>query len=126
MLELNGTPKYTWSPVLYNKSAPFVYSDENTKPLFQLLSAHPGERVADMGCGTGELTLRIQKLVGDEGLVLGVDACENMVMRVQSYPIILVLTIMRAHSLRQLKETESRASFARIYRHLRCPTISKT
>jgi hypothetical protein len=28
--------------------------------------------------------------------------------------------------LRQLKETESRASFARIYRHLRCPTISKT
>ncbi|CEL62371.1 hypothetical protein RSOLAG1IB_10416 [Rhizoctonia solani AG-1 IB] len=78
MLELNGTPKYTWSPVLYNKSAPFVYSDENTKPLFQLLSAHPGERVADMGCGTGELTLRIQKLVGDEGLVLGVDACENM------------------------------------------------
>ncbi|CAE6446638.1 unnamed protein product [Rhizoctonia solani] len=78
MIELNATPKYTWRPALYNSSAPFVYSDENTKPLFTLLSAQPGERIADMGCGTGELTLRLQELVGEEGLVMGVDASESM------------------------------------------------
>ncbi|CAE6426408.1 unnamed protein product [Rhizoctonia solani] len=78
MIESNITSKYTWSPALYNKSAPFVYSDKNTKPLFELLSARPGERIADMGCGTGELTLRLQKLVGEEGLILGVDASESM------------------------------------------------
>ncbi|KAJ1299283.1 hypothetical protein OPQ81_011868 [Rhizoctonia solani] len=78
MIELNDTPKYTWHPALYNQSAPFVYSSENTKPLFELLSAHPGERVVDMGCGTGELTIRLQELVGENGIVLGVDASESM------------------------------------------------
>ncbi|CAE6506136.1 unnamed protein product [Rhizoctonia solani] len=79
MLELNSTPKYTWRPALYNKGAPFVYSDENTKPLFQLLSAQKGERIADMGCGTGELTMRLQDLVGEDGFVLGVDASQTMI-----------------------------------------------
>ncbi|KAH7334175.1 S-adenosyl-L-methionine-dependent methyltransferase [Rhizoctonia solani] len=78
MLELNTTPKDAWHPALYNKSAPFVYSDENTKALFELLSAKPGERIVDMGCGTGELTLRLQDLVGDKGLILGVDASQGM------------------------------------------------
>ncbi|CAE7186906.1 unnamed protein product [Rhizoctonia solani] len=79
MIELNAAPKYAWRPALYNKGVSFVYSDENTRPLFQLLAAQPGERIADMGCGTGELTLRLQELVGEEGLVLGVDASQNMV-----------------------------------------------
>ncbi|EUC61626.1 S-adenosylmethionine-dependent methyltransferase family, protein [Rhizoctonia solani AG-3 Rhs1AP] len=78
MIELNDTFNYTWRPALYNKSALFVYSDENTKPLFQLLSAQPGERIVDMGCGTGELTMRIQEAVGQGGLVLGIDAREGM------------------------------------------------
>ncbi|KDN36962.1 hypothetical protein RSAG8_10496, partial [Rhizoctonia solani AG-8 WAC10335] len=73
MIGFTAAPKDTWRPTLYNKNATFVYSDENTKPLFALLSAQPGERMADMGCGTGELTLRLQELVGEEGLVLGVD-----------------------------------------------------
>ncbi|KAH7336858.1 S-adenosyl-L-methionine-dependent methyltransferase [Rhizoctonia solani] len=78
MTVFNTTPKYTWRPALYNKNATFVYSDENTKPLFGLLSAQPGERIVDMGCGTGELTLRLQNLVGEEGLIMGVDVNENM------------------------------------------------
>ncbi|KAJ1303503.1 hypothetical protein OPQ81_011689 [Rhizoctonia solani] len=52
MIELNTPPKYTWRPAHYNKSAPFVYSDENTKHLFELLSARLGQRIVDMGCGT--------------------------------------------------------------------------
>ncbi|CCO36816.1 hypothetical protein BN14_10962 [Rhizoctonia solani AG-1 IB] len=73
MIEPSATPKYTWYPALYNSSAPFVYSDENTKPLFALLSARPGEQIVDMGCGTGELTQRLQELVGEEGLVMGLE-----------------------------------------------------
>ncbi|CAE6440589.1 unnamed protein product [Rhizoctonia solani] len=78
MLELKSTPNYTWRPALYNKSAAFVYSDENTEPLFHLLCAQSGEQIVDMGCGTGELTMRVQRLVGQEGLVLGVDASKDM------------------------------------------------
>ncbi|EUC54054.1 UbiE/COQ5 family methyltransferase, partial [Rhizoctonia solani AG-3 Rhs1AP] len=74
----NAIPEYTWSPTHYNNGADFVYSDAATQPLFELLSLQSGERVVDMGCGTGELTLRLQELTGEEGLVLGVDANESM------------------------------------------------
>lgn len=32
-----------------------------------------------MGCGTGELTFRLQEIVGEEGIVVGVDTSSNMV-----------------------------------------------
>ncbi|KEP46045.1 putative S-adenosyl-L-methionine-dependent methyltransferase [Rhizoctonia solani 123E] len=76
----NAMPEYTWSPTHYNNGADFVYSDAVTQPLFELLSLQSGERVVDMGCGTGELTLRLQKLTGEGGLVWGVDANESMVI----------------------------------------------
>ncbi|KAF8695730.1 Methyltransferase domain, partial [Rhizoctonia solani] len=78
MVRLVVTPPLTWSPTLYNNYVDFVYSDVSTGPLFELVSLQPGERVADMGCGTGELTLRLQQLVGEQGLVLGVDYSEEM------------------------------------------------
>ncbi|CAE6455184.1 unnamed protein product [Rhizoctonia solani] len=78
MVELKTTPQPTWSPTLYNNYVDFVYSDDTTRPLFELLSLQSGERVTDMGCGTGELTLRLQELAGEQGLVLGVDASKEM------------------------------------------------
>ncbi|CAE6473579.1 unnamed protein product [Rhizoctonia solani] len=78
MANLSAAPKYVWSPTHYNNGADFVYSDATTQPLFELLSLQSGERVVDMGCGTGELTRRLQELTGEEGLVLGVDASESM------------------------------------------------
>jgi ubiquinone/menaquinone biosynthesis C-methylase UbiE len=63
----------------YSKNANFVYSDQNTAPIFQLLNAQPGERIMDLGCGTGELTVRLKELVGEAGSVWGIDSSTDMV-----------------------------------------------
>ncbi|CAE6435376.1 unnamed protein product, partial [Rhizoctonia solani] len=78
------TTGYTWSPSLYNQNAAFAYSEESTKPVFELLSLQPGECVVDVGCGTGELTLRLQQIVGKDGLVLGIDASESMLEKARA------------------------------------------
>jgi ubiquinone/menaquinone biosynthesis C-methylase UbiE len=63
----------------YAKHANFVYSSEYASPVLNLLNPQPGERIADLGCGTGELTAQIAKAVGREGYILGVDSSESMV-----------------------------------------------
>ncbi|KAF8695750.1 Methyltransferase domain, partial [Rhizoctonia solani] len=70
-----------WNPALYNQALSVLYSDDYTKPLFELLSAQSDERIADLGCGTGELTLLLQQLVGKNGVVVGVDASESMLAK---------------------------------------------
>lgn len=66
-------------PSAYAQNASFVYSDANTAPVLKLLQASPGERIADIGCGSGELTWKLQQLVGQKGQVWGIDSNEKMV-----------------------------------------------
>jgi len=70
-----------WSASLYNATAPFVYSADFTKPVLSLLAAQPGEMIIDFGCGSGEVTLEIERTAksGKGGLVIGVDHSESMV-----------------------------------------------
>lgn len=63
----------------YVKTASFVFSDEYTGPILSWLNAGPGDRIIDLGCGSGELTVKIQNAVGTEGFVLGIDYNEDMV-----------------------------------------------
>lgn len=63
----------------YNQHASFVYSDQNTTPILELLDARADENVVDLGCGTGQLTERIKALVGSKGEVWGVDSSHDMV-----------------------------------------------
>lgn len=40
---------------------------------------HPGERVLDIGCGLGDSTVQLARLVGPEGHAHGVDVAERMI-----------------------------------------------
>lgn len=68
------------------RNANFVYSDAATAPVVSMLNLQPGERVLDIGCGSGELTVRLLDLVGDEGDVWGTDSNADMVRTFHSRP----------------------------------------
>ncbi|KAI9454116.1 S-adenosyl-L-methionine-dependent methyltransferase [Russula earlei] len=68
-----------WSATVYRSVASYVYSPEATASVLQSLDANPGERILDLGCGSGDVTVKIAHLVGPEGIVVGVDLSENMI-----------------------------------------------
>ncbi|KAF7297842.1 Methyltranfer-dom domain-containing protein [Mycena kentingensis (nom. inval.)] len=72
-----------WSAALYNKSASFVYSSAFTTPVLDLLQAQPGEKIIDLGCGSGELTLELERVVKakEGGFAVGVDFSESMIAK---------------------------------------------
>ncbi|KAF8552760.1 S-adenosyl-L-methionine-dependent methyltransferase [Imleria badia] len=65
----------------YVQTASFVFSDAYTAPILSWLNASPGDRIIDLGCGSGELTVKIQNAVGAEGVVLGVDHSDDMIAK---------------------------------------------
>lgn len=67
------------NPDNYSKNASFVYSAKYTQAVLALLDPQPGERIVDLGCGTGELTRQIADAVGPEGSVVGIDSSKEMV-----------------------------------------------
>lgn len=69
-----GQEGQRWQPQGYATDAPFV--PELGRPLLDLLNPQPGERVLDIGCGTGVLT---SDLVTRGALVVGIDASPEMV-----------------------------------------------
>ncbi|KAJ3502871.1 hypothetical protein NLJ89_g8693 [Agrocybe chaxingu] len=72
-----------WSATQYSQKASFVYSAEFTAPVLDLLGAKPGERILDIGCGSGELTLQLQQIVeqAEGGVVVGTDFSESMLKK---------------------------------------------
>ena len=66
-------PLNRWDPRLYNERAAFVTTAGHD--LVELCDPRPGERVLDLGCGTGELTAM---LAARGATVTGLDASEDM------------------------------------------------
>jgi trans-aconitate methyltransferase len=64
----------TWNPSLYQQKHSFVF--EYGKDVLALLEPLGGERILDIGCGTGQLT----KSIADSGAtVTGIDASPSMI-----------------------------------------------
>ena len=67
-----SSPK--WDAGLYDAKHAFVW--QHAKGLVELLSAQPGERILDLGCGTGALTADIAATAAE---TVGVDRSAEMV-----------------------------------------------
>ena len=75
-------PENEWDPGDYDGDHGFVA--EYGADVVELLDAQPGERVFDIGCGTGHLTAEIADRGAD---VVGIDAAEEMVAQArEQYP----------------------------------------
>ncbi len=74
--------KAAWNAQLYDQSHSFVW--KLTAEVLELLDPKPGERIIDLGCGTGHLA---QHLAEHGVAVVGVDASAEMIAKArQSYP----------------------------------------
>jgi trans-aconitate methyltransferase len=65
-----------WNAADYDGSHDFVY--EYGADVLGLLDPQPGERVLDLGCGTGRLTAQISDAVGPDGSIVGIDKSPEM------------------------------------------------
>ncbi|MCB9873241.1 MAG: methyltransferase domain-containing protein [Planctomycetaceae bacterium] len=68
----------------YDKIAPCydLLAERSEQPIretaFDMLSPAPGERILEIGCGTGHLLSRVAESVGEEGRVYGIDISQEM------------------------------------------------
>ena len=71
-----------WDPGLYDSTHHYV--TDYGQSLVDLLAPQPGERILDLGCGTGHLT---QQIAGRGATVLDIDSSPEMIAQArQNYP----------------------------------------
>jgi trans-aconitate methyltransferase len=71
---MNAVTEQAWNPTHYDRAGAFV--PKLGADLIELLAPKPGERVLDLGCGTGDLTAQ---LAASGASVMGVDASNDMI-----------------------------------------------
>jgi ubiquinone/menaquinone biosynthesis C-methylase UbiE len=84
MTNENAVVIEAWNTVLFDKFRRFKYLLVNglSGHSDEALARHPfalGQRVLDVGCGFGDSTLRIARMVGPTGAAAGVDCASNFV-----------------------------------------------
>ena len=76
------SPDRPWNADLYQQKHAFVY--QFGADVLDLLTPLPGERILDLGCGTGELTAQLAQSGAE---VVGLDASASMIAKArQSFP----------------------------------------
>src|SRR5437868_9493066 len=79
-----SAPQPTWNADLYDSSHSFVW--KYGASLIDLLGPQAGERILDLGCGTGHLTAKIAAVAAE---VVGFDSSSEMVCQARlAYPAI--------------------------------------
>lgn len=71
--------KTGWNATLYDTKHSFVW--EKARGLLELLAPQPGERILDLGCGTGQLSSEIATI---GATVVGVDRSPEMVAQARA------------------------------------------
>ncbi|SHJ28269.1 class I SAM-dependent methyltransferase [Aquimarina spongiae] len=72
-------PKTTWKPELYNEKHAFVY--QYGEDLIQLLDPKKDQRILDLGCGSGQLTSKINEFAKE---TIGIDKSAEMIADAKS------------------------------------------
>jgi trans-aconitate 2-methyltransferase len=73
-MSVPAKPQQTWNAGLYDQRHSFVY--QHGADVLELLAPRAGERVLDLGCGTGHLT---EQIAARGAEVLGLDASAEMI-----------------------------------------------
>src|SRR5512140_1916075 len=73
-----------WNTVLFEKFCRFKHLmigglSQHSNAALERTEYPEGARVLDVGCGFGDSTLRIARLVGPDGEAVGIDCAENFV-----------------------------------------------
>jgi len=92
---------------------------------FTLLGLHPGDRVLDVGCGTGDDARALASLVAPGGCIIGVDASTTMIeearRRSRGLGLPLEFHVGDAHRLAFAGGTFDGARADRVFQHLDDP-----
>ncbi len=57
----------------------FGANSANSRMVVEMAGIKPGDKVLDVGCGTGNLTMTAKKYAGENGTVVGIDASPEMI-----------------------------------------------
>jgi trans-aconitate methyltransferase len=83
-----------WNAAEYDAKHSFVY--EKGKGVVELLAPQPGERILDLGCGTGALTAEIAASGAD---IRGIDSSEEMISQARKKFPALKFQVLDAREL---------------------------
>ena len=111
----------SWDTELYEAQHGFVW--KYGEDLIQLLDPKPGERMLDLGCGTGQLTQKIAEHGAD---VVGLDASPEMIGQArQNFPSLRFL-LQDAASMNFREEFDAIFSNAALHWMLDAPSVAKS
>ena len=85
-MDIETNPRFRAAAV-YNAAAdhfdaaPVAFWDRHGRQAVELAALRPGERVFDVGCGTGASALPAAEAVGPDGSVVGIDVADAMLER---------------------------------------------
>ena len=91
---MQSMPQKKWDAELYDARHAFVW--EKAKGLVELLAPKPGERILDLGCGTGALTAEIAACGAE---VFGIDRSVEMIAEARKKFPALRFEVMDAREL---------------------------